>query len=66
MKIISEEIIEEDGQKYKIQEYDNGTIVKSIYYDKEENDNELTVEEMMLEIQVNTEYLICLNEINEE
>lgn len=34
MKLISEEIIEEDGQKYKVETYDNGAVVKSAWSDE--------------------------------
>lgn len=34
MKLISEEIIEENGLKYKVETYDNGAIVKTAWSDE--------------------------------
>lgn len=70
MKIISEEIIEIDGFKYNQTTYDNGTVIREIYNENPvpipEPEDSVNMEEVLLEIQVNTEHLICLNEINED
>lgn len=44
--------------------YENGKFYPPKFIPAKEP--EPTIEEMLLEIQVNTEYLVCLNEINEE
>ena len=71
MKIVKTEIIEEDGTKYKVDTYDNGAVVKVTYSDEpitepEHIESEPTTEEILADIQVNTDYLVCLAEINNE
>lgn len=66
MKIISTEIIEEQGQKYKVETYDNGAIVKSAFSDEPiiKHAPELpATEQAIYETQANTEYLIALSEL---
>ena len=71
MKIVKTEIIEEDGTKYKVYTYDNGAVVKVTYSDEpipepEPIESEPTTEEILADIQINTDYLVCLAEINNE
>lgn len=69
MKLISKEIIEEDGLKYKVEKYDNGAVVKSLYSDEPiepepQPEHKLSeTEQAILETQVNTEYLVALSEL---
>jgi hypothetical protein len=67
-EFISEEIIEEDGRKYKITKYDTAT-VKEIYTDPSEIPEpplpEISEEEeAILEAHANTEYLVALSELS--
>ena len=70
MKLISSEIIEENGQKYKVDKYDNGAVVKAAYSDEPiepepQPEPELSeTEQAIFETQANTEYLISLSELN--
>ena len=71
MKIIKTEIVEENGNKYKVETYDKGAEVKATYSDEhitepEPIESEPTTEEILADIQVNTDYLVCLAEINNE
>ena len=69
MKIILTEIIEEQGQKYKVETYDNGTIVKSAYSDKpidplpEPKPTLSETDEAILNTNANVEYLVALKEL---
>lgn len=55
MKIISEEIIEIDGFKYKQTTYDNGTVVKEAYSDSPipEPENSVSMEDIQAELLLN-------------
>lgn len=67
--IVKEEIIEEDGLKYKVEKYDNGAVVKSLYSDEPIEpeprlEPELSAtEQAILETQANAEYLVALSEL---
>ena len=55
-----------DENGYHINEYDTGTIEKFLIgADKPlETEPEITLEEMVADVQINTEYIACLTEIN--
>ena len=66
MNIISTEIIEEQGHKYIIETYDNGTVVKSAYseeYIPEPLPTLSETDEAILNTNANVEYLVALKEL---
>lgn len=71
MKLINTEIIEENDLQYKVETYDNGAVVKTIYVDpstipepEPQPEPELSeTEQAIFETQANTEYLISLSEL---
>lgn len=69
MKILSTEIIEENGQKYEIKTFDNGAKVKIAYSDEpidplpEPLPTLSETDEAILNTNANVEYLVALKEL---
>lgn len=70
--MLKSEIIEENGVSYIVETYENGTKVKSVFYEEpitppEPEPQPLSemsdTEQAIFETQANTEYLIALSEL---
>jgi hypothetical protein len=69
LKVISEEIIEEDDQKYKVTKYDSGHVVKEAYSEIPDDYvpplPEMSESETRnLEMASNIEYLVAVSELD--
>ena len=66
LKIISPEIVEENGLKYKVDTYNNGAIVKAVYTEPSApTEPELSeMEETIMDTNTKVSYIECLMELS--
>ena len=65
MVIETTEIIEENGTKYLVETYSNGTVVKTAYSESSLLQPEMSeADQAIFETQANTEYLVALLELS--
>ena len=66
LKIISTEIVEENGLKYKVDTYNNGAIVRAVYTEPSAStEPELSeTEETIMDTNTKVSYIECLMELS--